>query len=146
MSKPALFWTLKPKWWAGGFEIMRVTTEKPRRYYGTTVDGENTHVKAADCRGMFDTQEAAEATIERVKTIRAQHAEAVQLLGLARNRAEKAERDAIDAVTRGEKPAPAKTAAAVLASVMVDHRSGATPRITKDSGAFGFIVDETPPA
>lgn len=101
MAKPALFWTIKPKWWAGGFEVMRVTTEKPRRFYGSTADGENTHVKAVDCRGRFETQEAAEARIETVKMVQAAFADTHVILTAARNRAEKAERWAIDAAIDG---------------------------------------------
>ena len=50
-SKPALFWTLRPHGYSGGFRVMRVTTEKPRRYYGTDEDGEPTHVIAALAKG-----------------------------------------------------------------------------------------------
>lgn len=106
MAKPTLFWTLKPHWRSGGFEIMRVTTEKPRRYYGTTVDGENTHVKSADCKGRFPTQEAAEAVIHKVKRVKELHAENHAILTAARNRAERLEREAIDAVLAGNQPAP----------------------------------------
>jgi hypothetical protein len=101
MAKPTLFWTIKPKWWAGGFEIMRVTTAKPRRYYGTTEDGENTHARAADCRGRFETREAAEARLQVVAEVRKAFADTHPVLTAARNRAEKAERQAIDAAVEG---------------------------------------------
>lgn len=104
--KPTLFWTLKPKWWAGGFEVMRVTTEKPRRYYGSTADGENTHAKADTCKGRFATQEAAERVIDRVMRVREQHADNHAVLTAARNRAELDEREAIEAVLAGIDPTP----------------------------------------
>jgi hypothetical protein len=85
---------------------MRVTTEKPRRLYGTTADGENTHCLAANCKGRFATQEAAEAVIARVTRVRETHAHNHAVLTAARIRAERDERDAIEAVLEGCDPTP----------------------------------------
>lgn len=106
MAKPTLFWTLRPHWWSGGFEIMRVTTEKPRRYHGTDADGEPTQAAVKDCKGRFETKEAAEAVIKAVSKVKQQHADGIATLTAARTLAEKAERDEIDIVLAGGKATP----------------------------------------
>ena len=87
---------------------MRVTTEKPRRYYGTDEDGEPTHVIAAQCKGRFDTREEAEAVIAKVAAVVKAHADNHAILTAARNAAERLEREEIAVVLAGGKPTPPK--------------------------------------
>ena len=107
-SKPALFWTLRPHGYSGGFRIMRVTTEKPRRYYGTDEDGEPTHVVASQCKGRFETREEAEAVIAKVAAVVKAHADNHAILTAARNAAERLEREEIAVVLAGGKATPPK--------------------------------------
>lgn len=90
---------------------MRVTTEKPSRLHGSTADGEPTNCRAKDARGRFDTEEAAQAVIARVKEVTEQHRVTIRHLSAARNGAEDAERLAIEAVVNGHFPDPPKSAA-----------------------------------
>jgi hypothetical protein len=110
MTKPTLFYTLKRNWYAGGFEIMRVTSERkrwtdnaPTHYYGSQDSGP-THCRADQCTGRFDTEQEARAVVDRVKRVREQHAANHAYLTHARNLAEKAEREAIAAVVAGLDP------------------------------------------
>lgn len=113
MTKPALFYTLKRGWYTGGFDVMRVTTERvnkwtgePKHFYGSSEGdgGMNTHCRADQCTGRFDTEEQARAVVDRVKRVREQHAANHAYLTHARNLAEKAEREAIAAVVAGMEP------------------------------------------
>lgn len=111
MTKPTLFYTLRRAWHVGGFEVIRVTTArthrvtgKPVRYYGTDDAGGNTHCRADQCVGEFPTEEAARAVIDRVKWVREQHAENLEVLGAALVQAQRDERAAIDAVVAGLEP------------------------------------------
>ena len=87
---------------------MRVTTEKPRRYYGTDEDGEPTHVIAAQCKGRFETREEAEAVIAKVAAVVKAHADNHAILTAARNAAERLEREEIAVVLAGGKATPPK--------------------------------------
>jgi hypothetical protein len=112
MAKPALFWTLKPHWYSGGFTIMRVTSEKRVRvgshYYGSDENGMPTHVEGHRCKGRFETREDAEAMIAKVAAVVAAHADNHAILTAARNAAERLEREEIAVVLAGGKPTPPK--------------------------------------
>lgn len=110
MAKPTLFYTLRRAWHVGGFEVIRVTTNRrkwtgaPGHYYGSDLDGMPTHCRADQCVGEFPTEEAARAVIDRVKWVREQHAENLAVLGAALVQAQRDERAAIDAVVAGLEP------------------------------------------
>ena len=133
MSKPALFWTLKPKWYVAGFEVLRVTMEKHSHYYGGT-DAGSSNARADKCRGRFDTREAADQVIEAVNQAHVDHNETITLLTAARNRAEKAEREAIEAIVTGRVPAKPLSAARTLADVMSDGPRMAAKRVRFGNG------------
>lgn len=75
MSKPALFYTLVRRWHAGGFRVMRVTTEKRRQFYGSFVEEDMpTHCSPNQTVGRFETAAQAEAKVVGVGGIRAKYA------------------------------------------------------------------------
>lgn len=102
MSKPTLYWTLRPHWYSGGYVIMRVTTEKPRRLWGTCPDGEPLQAKPDQCVGRFASREEAQARIDAAERAAAAHADNIVLLTAARNRAERLQREAIQRAVNGE--------------------------------------------
>lgn len=108
VSKPALFWTLKPHWWSGGFDIMRVTSENPHRYYGTNSAFQPTNAKASACKGRFETRDGAEAIIAKIDAVKKAHADNHAILTAARNAAERLEREEIAVVLAGGKATPPK--------------------------------------
>lgn len=76
-----------------------------------------------DCRGQFETQEAAGAVIAKIARARKAHAQNCKILSDALRLAEKAERDAIDKVIAGAEydvaPSPLSLVSAAAGQITV---------------------------
>lgn len=101
-SKSTLFWTLVRRWHVGGFEVMRVTTEKNRQFFGS-INDEATHVRKDATVGRFETAEAAVAVVDRVVATRAHHEPFIQEAKKQYLAAQNAERLAIEAIVTERK-------------------------------------------
>lgn len=100
--KDALFYTLYA-YWGQDYEVIAVTTEKSRVYFGRYVhDNSATHVVSNRCKGRFPTAEAARARITAVKDARWKHVVAIKLAKEALAAAQQAEQLDIDAALRGK--------------------------------------------
>lgn len=103
-NKPTLFFTLLARWHVGGFAIMRVTTEKNRRFYGSLIDDDQpTHCRPDQTRGRFETVEAAQAVVKRVTAARRHHEPIIQEAKKRYIAAQNAERRAIEAIVTERK-------------------------------------------
>lgn len=103
-NKPTLFYTLVARWYIGGFAIMRVTTEKNRRFYGSLIgDEQPTHCRPDQTRGRFETAEAAAAVVDRVVAARIYHEPFIQEAHKQYLAAQNAERLAIEAIVNPRK-------------------------------------------
>lgn len=70
MAKRVLYWTLNKKRYAFGYEVLAVTSEGPRdRINGRFEDGAATHTLQHDCKGRFDTLEAAKNKIAAIEVL-----------------------------------------------------------------------------
>lgn len=102
MAKPALFYTLK----IGPFftyqcrmELMKVTTEKRGRYFGSLVATDQpTYARDIDCRGRFETVEQAAEAGKKLQAVWAEFTPAVDAAEHAYNKARRAREDAADTV------------------------------------------------
>lgn len=120
--KPALFYTLKRSWWAGGFEIMRVTTEKTSTLHGSLEpDNVPTHVKTRDTVGRFPSIGAAEEAMKRVQIVRAGYEGIVKRTGDLRSLAERMAREAVDRAAIGQEPVDPPTLAQLDAYLSGGH-------------------------
>jgi hypothetical protein len=102
--KPALYYTIHtmcmyPK-------VIAVTSEKARgRWYGREVrDNTATHGTNTDVRGRWDTQAEAEAMLTQVSKLAADYQERREQLANVVGMLSRSERDAMDALFKGEQP------------------------------------------
>lgn len=101
--KEALFYTIMKRWGYSSWEVLAVTTEKRRQFFGRYAsDNSGTHVSQSDCVGRFPTQEAAEARIEAIKRVTQRHEPAIKAAALAEDRARQARDTDIERAWKGE--------------------------------------------
>lgn len=97
MSRPVLFYTLVRKWHVGGYEVMRVTTEKTRHLHGSLApDWTPTHCLSRDTIGRFPTEEAARDRIKAADAVRQKFAPLIKRAREAEMKIEAAQREAIE--------------------------------------------------
>jgi len=95
-----LFYTLKRAWWAGGWDVMRVTSENKGKLYGS-VDNNGMHCRERDTRGRFATEDEARDRIAAVEKIVALTEPGIAEKQRAYIAAQEAQRKAIEDVVSG---------------------------------------------
>jgi hypothetical protein len=99
VTRPVLFYTLVRKWHIGGYEVMRVTTEKSAHLHGSMApDWVPTHCLYRDTIGRFPTEAAARDRIKAADEVRQRFAPLIKRAREREIRVEQAQRDAINKV------------------------------------------------
>jgi hypothetical protein len=100
--KDVLFYTIK-RGWLNNYEILAVTTEKRRQYFGRRVeDNSATHVTVRDCHGKFSTAEEAKNKTDGIKKIQAAYMPLIDEAAREFSRLHNQQTRDIDRVLRGE--------------------------------------------
>lgn len=98
---PVLFYTLM-RTWSRDYEVLAVTTAKRTQFFGRRMDNSATHVVAGECKGRFETAEAAQSRIAAVKAVRARHKPAIEAAEKESSRLRYLESSDIDLALAGE--------------------------------------------
>jgi hypothetical protein len=102
--KRALYYTIRVR--SLGSPVVAVTTEKQHRWHGREVRGDMpTHGVLDDLRGKFEHVEQAYAMQGRIREISGSYDAARKVLSTESSRLYTREREAVEALLRGDDPA-----------------------------------------
>lgn len=93
--KPALFYTLRRGPYLNSFNVMAVTSEKPRIYYGRNQHGEAHNAKRSSCYGRFATEQEAKDLAQAAQVRWDSHRHTVEEAERAATRARRAREEAV---------------------------------------------------